>query len=117
MAEITAEREISRTDVASYLHEFAEQLADRTERTERTDRPERTPSPDPTDVEGHGHDGRVTFVVGNDSATINPPETVNFDVTVGADSSLVGDGTRESVVFELSWNTEEIEENDEFRIE
>lgn len=73
-----------------------------------------------TDVEGRegtsGRGEKITFVVGNDSATINPPETVTFDVDVGSDSSLMESGSEERVVFSLSWNAEDVDEDDELSI-
>ncbi|WP_224270453.1 hypothetical protein [Haloprofundus salinisoli] len=60
---------------------------------------------------------KVTFLVGNDSATINPPETVSFDVAVDSDSSLMEAGTRERVDFSISWDADSVPEDDELRIE
>ncbi|WP_224333191.1 hypothetical protein [Haloprofundus halobius] len=60
---------------------------------------------------------KVTFLVGNDSATINPPETVAFDVAVDSDSSLMETGTRERVDFSIAWNADDVPEDDELRIE
>ncbi|WP_224448109.1 hypothetical protein [Haloprofundus salilacus] len=60
---------------------------------------------------------KVTFLVGNDSATINPPETVSFDVAVDSDSSLMEAGTRERVDFSIAWNADDVPEDDELRIE
>lgn len=108
MTEIETQRQLDRSDVASYLREFADQLDNDTRRT---------PVPGSEDAEETHTDGRVTFMIGNDSATVNPPETLAFDVSVGSDSSLVGEGARESVVFDLSWSTEDVEDSDEFRIE
>ncbi|KTG08160.1 hypothetical protein AUR64_00875 [Haloprofundus marisrubri] len=60
---------------------------------------------------------KVTFLVGNDSATINPPETVSFDVAVDSDSSLMEAGTRERVDFSIAWDADSVPEDDELRIE
>ena len=102
MSEIETEREMTRAEVADYLREFAEQL-DRSG-------PEIPASEEQTD------DGRVTLLVGDDSATINPPETVVFEIEVDSDSSLVGTDVEESVAFELTWRVEDTEEHDEIEI-
>lgn len=102
MTEIEAEREMTRDEVADYLREFADQL-------------DRTGPEIPTDDVGTD-DGKVTLVVGNDSATINPPETVVFEIEVESDTSLVGTDVEESVEFGLTWRAEDIEEHDEIEI-
>lgn len=98
MTEIEAEHEMSRTEVADYLREFASQL-DRTQSGYDSDPHQR-----------EDDDGRVTFMVGSDSATIDPPERVTFEVEVDSDSSLIGGGEEYEVEFELSW---EVESSDE----
>ncbi|MWG35054.1 amphi-Trp domain-containing protein [Halomarina oriensis] len=60
--------------------------------------------------------GKVTFLVGNDSATVNPPEEVTLDVSVGEDSSMMSSGA-ETVTFSLRWDKEAVPESDELRIE
>lgn len=102
MTEIDAEREMSRVEVADYLREFADQLG-------RT-------GPEIPAAEGETDDGRVTLLVGNDSATINPPETLVFEIEVESDTSLVGTDVEESVAFELTWRAEQIDEHDEIEI-
>jgi hypothetical protein len=60
--------------------------------------------------------GKVTFLVGNDSATVHPPEEVTLDVSVGEDSSMMSSGA-ETVAFSLRWDKEAVPESDELRIE
>lgn len=60
--------------------------------------------------------GKVTLLVGNDSATINPPREVTFGVEVGSDSSLMS-GDAEVVEFRMHWDANEVPEDDELRIE
>lgn len=50
---------------------------------------------------------RVTIVVGDESATVNPPVTPTFEIEVNSDTSIVGSGRQESVAFELEWEVDE----------
>ncbi|MFD1514741.1 hypothetical protein [Halomarina rubra] len=63
-----------------------------------------------------GQYGKVTFLVGNDSATVNPPEEVTLNVDVGEDSSMMSSGA-ETVTFSLHWDKQAVPESDELRIE
>lgn len=101
MTTLESEREMTRTEVATYLREFAAQL-DTTE-----------PVPDSPTLTGDDDDGRITFMIGTDSHTINPPENVLFEVETGSDSSLVGTETEHEVEFELRWKTEQAGEDEE----
>jgi hypothetical protein len=98
--------EMTRTEVADVLREFANQLdpsyAGELPVGEEEEEPET--------------DRRVTLLVGNQSATINPPDTVEFDVAVDTDSSLVSGDVAERAMFEITWQVDETEENDEFEI-
>ncbi|PSP99499.1 hypothetical protein BRC94_07260 [Halobacteriales archaeon QS_5_70_17] len=60
--------------------------------------------------------GKVTLLVGNDSATINPPREVTFGVEVGSDSSLMS-GDAEIVEFRMHWDANDVPRDDELRIE
>ena len=66
--------------------------------------------------ERHHRYGKVTFLVGNDSATVNPPEEVTLGVEVGEDSSMMSSGA-ETVTFSLHWDKDTVPESDELRIE
>ncbi|WP_435335722.1 amphi-Trp domain-containing protein [Haloarchaeobius sp. TZWWS8] len=165
MSEIETRQELTRTEVAAYLREFAAQL-DQTETTSQsggmqgsipTDSPDITsgdtdsgatpadgtvegsePAPhEQTEPAASGQndtatneqaepaaegqttkqDGRVTFLVGNDSATINPPENVAFDVAVGSDSSLMEMSEQREVGFTISWDAADEPEDDDLSIE
>ena len=59
---------------------------------------------------------KVTFLVGNDSATVNPPEEVTLGVEVGEDSSMMSSGA-ETVTFSLHWDKDTVPQDDELRIE
>jgi hypothetical protein len=61
-------------------------------------------------------DGKVTFLVGNDSATVHPPEELTLGVEVGEDSAMMSSGA-ETVTFSLHWDAEAVPEDDELRIE
>ena len=60
---------------------------------------------------------KMTLVIGNESTTINPPETLLFEVTVGTDSSLLGSSEERRARFELRWRGEDVAPNDELDIQ
>ncbi len=159
MVSMNQERERTRSEVADYLREFADEL-DPTgpqtgdSRTDdgsgRTDR-SATESGAGTPGTGTGDDSltdddstltadddragdagattdanastnrnagdRVTIIVGNESATINPPETLDFAVDVDTDSSLLGAGADRSATFSLRWSEEHVEADDSLEVE
>jgi hypothetical protein len=131
MADVSAESEKTRAEVAEYLREFADELSPRGEgpvdgdrqagsRTD-DDRQART-GDDRSEVgESRADDGRrVTVIVGNESATLTPPETMAFGVDVDSEDSLLGSPTGErGVTFSLSWSSEDVETGtgDEFGVE
>lgn len=104
MANISSSHEKTRSEVAAYLREFADELE--------------------TGLGGsasHGEPGttdrKVTLVTGNESATINPPETLNFDVEVDTEAGLLEAGNDHSATFRLSWDSEHVEADDDLSIE
>jgi hypothetical protein len=102
VTEIEATREMTRSEVAEHLRRFAAELD--------TSTPHAEPDAGAHRADETG-DPRVTFMVGDDSATINPPEQLSFEVAVGSDGSIVGNGDHE-VSFELAWQTDEPRENE-----
>jgi hypothetical protein len=60
---------------------------------------------------------KVTFMVGNDSTTIKPPETVAFEMAVDSESSIFGAETGRTARFALHWDEENISEDEEFSIQ
>lgn len=60
---------------------------------------------------------KVTIIAGNESATINPPDLVQFDVDVTTDSSMLDAGRSHSATFTISWDADAVEEDDELRVE
>lgn len=137
MAQIDAEMEKTRAEVADYLREFADELEGSpvtpagstattdaaTDSTTTTGAEERRGSiPDDEsydpDAERTSEDReKVVLMVGNESATINPPRTLTFDVEVNSDSSLMGTDETQSVTFTLRWRADEVEPDDELRVE
>ncbi|MFC4988274.1 MULTISPECIES: hypothetical protein [Saliphagus] len=160
MVSMNQERERTRSEVADYLREFADELDPAGSRTAdtrtdagagRTDRTA-TESGAGTPGTGTGDDSltdddstltadddragdagadattdanaanrnagdRVTIIVGNESATINPPETLDFAVDVDTDSSLLGTGADRSATFSLRWSEEHVEADDSLEVE
>lgn len=121
MADVSAETEKTRAEIAEYLREFADELSPEGDRSVDADRSEgsRTDDDRSTAGESRSTDGRkVTVIVGNESATISPPETMSFGVEVDAEDSLLGGPTGErGVVFSLGWSSEDVETDDELGIE
>jgi hypothetical protein len=127
MADVSAETEKTRAEVAEYLREFADELSPQGERSADADRQERSQigedrsqvGEDRSDTEGsRSDDGKVTVIAGNESATIVPPETLSFGVEVDAEDSLLGGPTGErGVVFSLSWSSEDVETSDDLDVE
>ncbi|WP_158058334.1 hypothetical protein [Halorussus halophilus] len=119
MANIDAEMEKSRKEVAEYLREFAEELEPAETPPTPTNRPtDEAESDTAREDEAETPSGeKVTLLVGNESATINPPGTVDFDVSVDSDAALVGSSETQHVSFQLTWEGEEVETDDELRVE
>jgi amphi-Trp domain-containing protein len=114
MTEIESKQEMTRSEVAEYLRAFAAELdtatADRHPGPDRdASTADRRSGPDRHD---ESRDGRVTFMIGNDSATINPPERLTFEVEVESDDPLVGSERDHSVAFELAWQTEAVRDDE-----
>lgn len=146
MADIKTEREMSRADVATYLHRFADKLggsADDTARTTGDDATrtteenatrtngddtessgsETTAATDEVDgttqrdrTEPGGSSERVTFTLGNDSATVTPPETIQFEVAVDSTAGMLESGSHETVAFTLQWDAEPTDDEGELDI-
>lgn len=121
MADVSAETEKTRAEVAEYLREFADELSPQGERSGDADRREQSQiGEDRSDAEDSraDGDGKVTVIAGNESATIIPPETLSFGVEVDAEDSLLGGPTGErGVVFSLSWSSDDVETSDELDVE
>lgn len=94
MADVSSESERSRSEVAAYLREFADKLESRAH------------------AGMEGDDSRITVIAGNDSATVNPPETVQFSVEVDTDPSLLEVGASQGVTFSLRWDAQDVESSE-----
>ena len=126
MADVETEREMSRTEVAEYLHTFANRFggADTNDRTHGASADTESANADSaeafvgdsTDDETDGttreHGGSVTFTVGGESTTVNPPETVQFRLAVDSTSGMLESGEHETVAFTLEWDSEPTEDDD-----
>lgn len=109
MADVSAETEKTRAEVADYLREFADELSPRGERPAESDQQRSS---------GTADNRKVTVIAGNESATISPPETLSFGVEVDAEDSLLGSPTGErGVTFSLNWSSEDVETDDELAVE
>lgn len=104
MTEIASSQEMTRNEVAEYLRAFAAELDTTTLEQGGETGPHHDAEP---------HDPRVTFMVGTDSATIDPPDELSFGVAVESDGSFVGTDRDHEVSFELSWQTDE-ERDDQY---
>ncbi|PSP72557.1 hypothetical protein BRC86_12125 [Halobacteriales archaeon QS_3_64_16] len=60
--------------------------------------------------------GRVTFMVGNESTTINPPDDLTFEVSVDSESALIGTGTGRTARFALHWDEADVEDENDLSI-
>lgn len=105
MTTLESEREMTRDEIADYLREFASQL--------ETSEGGSPLTPD-TDAD---ENTRITFLIGDDSHTIDPPDTVTFEVEFESDSSFVGTQTEHEVEFELSWKSETSDEDSQEELE
>ncbi|ELY55736.1 hypothetical protein [Natronococcus jeotgali] len=137
MATLETTQERTRSEIAAYLREFADELdpETRTENATRgtaagtsgTDAPEasrtdrRTADADATgdrDPDRAASVGdKVTVIAGNESATINPPRTCAFDIAIDTDSDLLNAGAERSTTFTIRWDAEHVENDDELRVE
>lgn len=60
--------------------------------------------------------GKITFVAGNDSATVNPPETITFSVDVDSRSAIMSGRETERVTFTIAWDAADVPADDELRV-
>jgi hypothetical protein len=145
MAEIEANREMSRTEVAEYLRAFADELqpgdtarsaeGSGTAGEEDNHQSDEERSGDETeDSSGSGilssladdenraespdqQQRKVTFMVGSESTTINPPDTITFEMKVDSESSLFGSETGRSTTFVLHWDEEDVPDDEELSVQ
>ncbi|MDG5818553.1 hypothetical protein [Natronococcus sp. A-GB7] len=142
MASLETTQERTRSEIAAYLRQFADELDPQTRpdaagRGENTTETVGTGSTETTGTEtGIGDEtnrrddattgdrdraesvgDKVTVITGNESATINPPQTCAFDVAVDTDSDLLDTGAERSTTFTIRWDADHVEADDELRVE
>lgn len=142
MASLETTQERTRSEIAAYLRQFADELdpetrsddSDRggntaetvgtgsTETTgaetsigDETSRRDDTRTGDRDPAQSVGD--KVTVIAGNESATINPPRTCAFDVAIDTDSDLLDTGAERSTTFTIRWDADHVEADDELSVE
>jgi hypothetical protein len=61
--------------------------------------------------------GKVTLVVGNESATVDLSESVDFTVQVADNEPLVGETAERRLEFALEWDAGTVDTDDSLEIE
>ena len=136
MVELESAGEMTRSEVAAFLREFASELDDRQReeadddtarvtgdregvtmerQTEGTSDDTRTQESAP--IESARERKRITLIVGGNSATVTVPHTMNFDVEVESRSPMFGSGVKQGIDFELAWEIEDPDQLDDDWIE
>ena len=137
MVELESAGEMTRSEVAAFLREFADELNDRPTReeydndtaratgdregvmaerqTEGTSNDTRTQESAP--IESARERKRITLIVGGNSATVTVPHTMNFDVEVESRSPMFSSGVKQGIDFELAWEIEDPDQLDDDGIE
>lgn len=140
---IGVEREMTRSEAADFLREFAAELDNggSTIRGRSSSGPAETDTAGgptesditdgPTDDEpadppsesntrdgssGAADHGRITLAVGNEATVLLPPERIRFRVETDSGSGLLETGTEQRVDFRLSWDVEEVPKSDAFEV-
>jgi hypothetical protein len=130
MASLDSSQERTRSEIADYLREFADEL-DPSNRTTDAGTDEATlgssdrernrttegATGDADREQSSGVGEKITVIAGNDSATINPPRTCTFDVAVNTDSDLLGTGAERSTTFTIRWDEEQVEAGDQLDVD
>jgi len=118
MAEFETEGKMTRTQVATFLREFADELdhegrhRDRNEYVDADDVDEDRRTRRETEAPH-----RVTIVVGDESATMTVPEVLEFDVDVESRNPMFSSSVTQEIEFELAWQIEDPEEYTDDTIE
>lgn len=81
--EIEFESDLTRVEIADRLERFADNLRG---------------------------DGPFEVDLGDRTVTVNPPETIEFEVVIEDEGEIIGDDVERSVEFELEWMKREDEE-------
>jgi hypothetical protein len=102
------------SSVDSEANTFEGEYATETERRNRGDESSHSSRGDSDGADRS--DGRVTFMVGNESTTINPPDDLTFEVSVDSESALIGTGTGRTARFALHWDEADVEDENDLSI-
>lgn len=113
MVELESDGEMTRSEVATFLREFSDEIDDGTFEKH----PDREPYKEEDIDEDSLDPKRITFVVGGDSATVTVPKTLEFDVEIDSRSPMLSSHVNQEIEFELSWEIEDSEELGEDVIE
>ena len=137
MVELESAGEMTRSEVAAFLREFADELNDRPTREEYDDDTARatgdregvtaerqtegtsddTRTQESAPIESARERKRITLIVGGNSATVTVPHTMNFDVEVESRSPMFSSGVKQGIDFELAWEIEDPDQLDDDGIE
>lgn len=105
MTTLESERELTRNEIADYLRKFASQL-------------ETSEGGSPLTPDNNSDENtRITFMIGDDCRTLDPPETVTFEVESESNSSLIDTHTEHEVEFGLSWQSQTSDEDSREELE
>lgn len=100
MAELEVANEKTRGEIAAYFRDFADKL---------------DTAGDP--MRDDGDTRTVTIIAGNESATVTPPDSMQFLVEVETESSLLNAGTDRGITFSLGWNEDQVDAPERMDIE
>lgn len=110
MVSLESEGEMTRSEVATFLRDFADELDEGTVGAGDERVIGEAESTADTAAEP-GETKRMTFIIGGDSATVIVPDTVNFEVDIESRSPLFSSGVQQDIEFELSWEVENVDED------
>ena len=102
MVELEAERVMDRTQAAGFLRQLADELEGAAGAPDIGDRT--------TEHE------TMTVVVGDESATVVLPDRLELDVEIESRSPLLESAVEQSIEIELSWNVEDLPEDEAIEI-
>ena len=102
MVELEAEREMDRTQAAGFLRRLADEL-------EGT-----AGAPDIGDAATEPE--TMTVVVGDESATVVLPDRLALDVEIESRSPLLESAVEQSIEIELTWDVEDLPEDEAIEI-
>ena len=117
MVELDSNGKLTRSEVAAFFREFADELDDAAHRTrEGVSSVGEEEVADEDALEAR----RVPVIIGGDSATVTLPNALEFDVDVESRSPMFGSTVHQEIEFELSWEIEDPDEglvDDRMKIE